>query len=138
MRLLGALMRLLGAPMAFARGMRSDKEARNELPLTTCESGIARSSLYYQHRPPDLGYSQYTKPGGAHVGCGCSRLQGPVGGEGAVTRRVEMRSHELHAIQTHFSHLRTITAKSGPWATQNVQSQAVRMSDAAARGSKDL
>ena len=49
-----------------------------------------------------------------------------------VTRRVKVSSHQLHVPQALFSHPFATSRAVEAWATQNGQSQAAGMSDAAA------
>ncbi len=70
------LMRLLGTRVAFGEGRDSDKEARNEIPSTTCDSDIVQPFPCYQKGSWGLDYSECTRVGGTHAGCGCSGLQG--------------------------------------------------------------
>ena len=57
----------------------------------------------------------------------------PLGREGARSSWLETSSRVLPAIQTYFSHFHAIGRVPEVSATQNVQSQAARMSDAGAR-----
>jgi hypothetical protein len=55
------------SPKVSGKGRSRDKEARNESPSTTRASDISHVSPWYQHKAWDLGYSECSKPGGAHA-----------------------------------------------------------------------
>jgi hypothetical protein len=56
-----------------------------------CDSDFKQLSPWYLHEVSASDYAECIKPDGAHLECGCSRLEGLSGREGAVTRRLEGR-----------------------------------------------
>lgn len=91
---------VLETPGAFGEGRSSDKEARSEFPPATCDSDLKHVSPCYQHVSLSLNYPECTKADSAHVECGCLRLLGVSGREGAVTKKLEVSLYALHAPQT--------------------------------------
>jgi hypothetical protein len=84
-----------------SRKRSSDKEAENKFQSTTRDADIVQPSPCHQHKTWGLPYSECTKPGGAHVGYGCSTLpQGLWGKKGAGTRRLEMCSMKYYMTLT--------------------------------------
>ena len=90
----------------------------------------------YQHVVQVLDHSECTKSGGTHVGCGCSILQGVLGGGRSLRRRLEVDSHQRHVTQTKNTLCFATTLEPESCATQNVQSQAAHMSGWDARDSR--
>lgn len=81
-------------------------------------------------------YAYYAKPDGALVDWVYSRLQGPLERDGAVTSRLKVSSHQLHATKTSNTLPRTISRKPGPQATHSAQSQAMCMPDGRTRDAR--
>jgi len=120
---------LLGTPGFFGERRSSDKEARSEFPLATCDSDLKHVSPWYQQGAWTSAYSECTQPSDAYAGCSGSRLQGSWGREGAVTRSLKLSFHQLHATQTSNRFLHTISLKLRSQPTHNVHGQATRIPD---------
>jgi len=72
------------------KGRSSDKETGCKFPPSAGASDFRHVSPRYQHVALGLGYSKNVEPDGAHVGLGRLGLQGPRGGKGVVTRRLNV------------------------------------------------
>ena len=90
---------MLETPGAFGKSRRGDKEAESELPPPTCDSDLKHVSPYYQQEVWISGHSEIRSACGAHLGCDCSGLQGVVGRQGTVTRRLEVSFHHCTRLR---------------------------------------